>query len=162
MRCNVCGSDNAKVYQRITDGRETTLTVCPSCYRKLYPEEGSGDFFTSFMGRTKGSKACEGCGTTLEEFRHTGLLGCAYCYTAFREELLPTIRYVQGKLQHEGKVPSGTADENYDTVRELVEVQERLRAEVSAAEQAGDTEEVKRLRARLDAVNKRLYGGEGA
>ena len=114
------------------------------------------------MGRTKGSRACEGCGTTLEEFRHTGLLGCAACYTAFREELLPTIRYIQGKSQHEGKAPSGTADENYDTVRELVAVQEGLRAAVAAAEREGNGEEARRLRARLDEVNKRLYGGEDA
>ncbi len=161
MRCNVCGSDSAKIYKRTADGREITLTVCPACYRKLYPDDGAGDFFTSFMGRAKGSKACEGCGTTLEEFRHTGLVGCAYCYTAFREQLLPTIRYVQGRLQHEGKAPSGAADENYDTVRELVHEQEALRSGLKAAEREGDAVRVKELRARLDAVNRRLYGGEG-
>ncbi len=162
MRCNVCGSDRAQIYKRTADGRETTLTVCPACYRKLYPEEGSGDFFTSFLGRTKGTKACEGCGTTLEEFRHTGLLGCADCYTAFRAELLPTIRYIQGKLQHEGKAPSGTADAQYDTVRELAAVQEETRRALRQAEERGDSGEAERLRARLTAVNKLLYGGEDA
>ena len=160
MRCNVCGSDSAKVYKRTAEGREVTLTVCPSCYRKLYPDEGSEDFFASFIGRTQGSKVCEGCGTTLEEFRHTGLLGCADCYKAFREELLPTIRYVQGKLHHAGKAPSGAAEKNYDLVRDLVKEQESLRAAIREAEANGDTVQASELKARLGLVNRKLYGGE--
>ncbi len=163
MICTVCGSDRAKNFVRKMDGREVTLTLCPNCYARLYPEQESADLFTSFVGHAPtgaADKACKVCGTTLADFRRTGLLGCAACYEAFREELLPTIRYVQGKLMHEGKSPSGAAERNFDNVMDLARAQEELRAEIGRAERARDDEEVKRLKARLAAVNRKLYGGE--
>lgn len=48
---------------------------------------------------------CPRCGMTLEEFRRTGLLGCANCYPYFREELAPVLRRVQGRTVHTGKIP---------------------------------------------------------
>lgn len=48
-------------------------------------------------------KVCSVCGTTIEDFRRTGLLGCTNCYRVFREEILPAVRNMQGALQHEGK-----------------------------------------------------------
>lgn len=139
------------------------MNLCAACYEKLYPErEEEGDFFASFVGgEEKGGNRCPACGTTLEDFRHTGLLGCAYCYTAFRAELLPAVHYAQGKLQHEGKAPSGRADEQYDLIRELVHEQERLKTCIRAAEAEGDDFVVRKLKGRLAEINRRLYGGEG-
>ena len=161
MLCTMCGSHFAKQYQRKAEGREITLTLCDDCYNKLYPAEEGGDFFASFVGRTSGrGKSCPVCGLTLADFRRSGLLGCADCYNAFRDELLPTIRYVQGKLQHEGKAPSAEADEKYDTVRELVRMQETLRIRIEEAEHDGDELELVHLREELARVNRKLYGGE--
>lgn len=163
MQCSVCGSNSAKTYERKTEGKEVSLTLCEDCYKKLYPAQEAGDFFASFVGRTGGKskvKACPVCGYTLADFRHTGLLGCADCYEAFREELLPTIRYVQGKLQHAGKAPSGDADEKYDLVRDLVRTQESLKVRILEAEHDGDELELVRLERELDEVNRKLYGGE--
>lgn len=160
MRCSICGNDLAKTYIRKTDGRDVELTLCPACYELHYPAEG-GDFFASFVGHTRGrSRACPSCGMTLEEFRVTGLLGCADCYQAFREDLLPTIRSIQGKTCHAGKAPSGEAEEKYDLVIELVKRQEELRLRVKEAEHVGDEAAANRWRAELDEVNRRLYGGE--
>lgn len=161
MICSSCGAQNARVYRRMIDGRERELTLCPSCFEKLYPEK-EPDLLSSFMGRTGGSgKVCPSCGTSFEEYRLTGLLGCAECYNAFREELLPAIRYVQGgRIRHKGKAPSGIAEEKYDAVRDLVREQESLRARLREAVRTGDRESEKSLRASLDAVNRKLYGGE--
>lgn len=162
MFCVCCGRNAAEMYKRNVEGKEVPLQLCASCYQKLYPErEEEGDFFASFVGGTgEGTRSCPDCGTTLEDFRHTGLLGCAFCYTAFREELLPTVRYAQGKLQHAGKAPSGEAEEKYDLVRELVHEQERLKAQIGAATASGDETKVRELQSRLSEVNRRLYGGE--
>ncbi len=163
MVCTNCGSNFAKQYRRTQEGRELVLTLCESCYKKLYSEPAAEDFFASFVGRTEGKqgKSCPVCGLTLADFRRTGLLGCADCYNAFRGELLPTIRYVQGKLRHEGKAPSGEADERYDLVRDLVRTQESLRARISEAEHDGDELELERLKTELARVNRKLYGEEG-
>lgn len=163
MLCACCKKNPAKPYTRKEDGKDLSLNLCEECYEKLYPErEEESDFFASFVGGGEsGEKRCPACGTTLEDFRRTGLLGCAYCYTAFREALLPTVHYAQGKLHHEGKSPSGRADEQYDLIRELVHEQERLKARIEAAQAEGDDFVANKLKTRLAEINRRLYGGEG-
>lgn len=161
MQCTVCGSDRARKFTRkAEDGKELKLVLCPDCYARLYPVEESDDFITSFVGQTRGasSMACPECGTTLDDFRRTGLLGCAHCYTAFLEELLPTIRYLQGKSEHEGQPPAEGKD--YGEVFELVKQQEELKMRIEDAERAGDEGEARSLRAELVRVNKKLYKGE--
>ncbi len=50
--------------------------------------------------------SCEACGLTYEQFRKTGLLGCAECYRAFASSLEPLLeRAHEGSAQHMGKVP---------------------------------------------------------
>ncbi len=164
MLCTVCGSENARKFLRKTaDGRELTLTLCKNCYARLYPAQESGDLFTAFVGnaqRGASDKACRSCGTTLADFRRTGLLGCADCYAAFREELVPTLRFVQGKLSHTGKSPSGFNETHYDAVLGLIPEQAELRQRIEEAEHARDEAEVNRLKALLEAVNRKIYGGE--
>ncbi len=162
MICTICGRDRAKNFTRKTDGREITLTLCSDCYARLYPEQRTDDFLTAFVGRTEGrrGKACPSCGATLEGFRRTGLLGCAECYSAFRAELLPTIRYVQGTTKHEGNAPSAIAEEKYDRLLELVRMQETLKEQIKEAEHVRDEERINALKTQLQDVNRKIYGGE--
>lgn len=161
MLCINCGRDCAKQFTKKIDGREVKLTLCPDCYARLYPEQDEG-FFTSFVGRTESrKKTCPVCGTALDDYRRTGLLGCAHCYAAFREELLPTIRYIQGKTSHGGKAPSGAADETYDLVRDLVREREVLKGQIDEAEKRKDESALRGLRARLAEINRKLYQREG-
>ncbi|MGE5481441.1 MAG: UvrB/UvrC motif-containing protein [Bacteroidota bacterium] len=63
--------------------------------------------------RSRGSDRpdrCEVCGTTLADFRRTGLLGCAHCYERFASSLEPVIRQVQGSTNHRGKRPAGQVE----------------------------------------------------
>jgi protein arginine kinase activator len=53
---------------------------------------------------------CGTCGTTLTDFRETGLLGCAHCYEVFTEHLPPAGEPDQSSAghaftAHTGKVP---------------------------------------------------------
>lgn len=164
MHCSNCGAKGAAEYVRRTDGREVKISLCPSCYSKLYGGEDDNDFFTSFLGNvgSRKEKSCPSCGTTLADFRRTGLLGCARCYTEFREELTPAVRYVQGKVRHEGKRPSEEAGGNYDLVRQLVCEQEKLKSELEHAIREGNFYAAEKLKARLKEINRRLYGGGDA
>ena len=56
---------------------------------------------------------CSHCKTTLEEFLQTGLIGCVFCYTAFKENLLLAIEKTQGKTEHVGKRPPWTARQRH-------------------------------------------------
>ena len=49
---------------------------------------------------------CPDCGTTVEDIEHSGLLGCPYCYTAFRDVLERNVR-MRGTFG--GKQPNGRA-----------------------------------------------------
>ena len=163
MVCTVCGTDGAKIFFRKVNGREVSLTLCPNCYARLYPAQESEDLFTAFVGNTQrgaSDKACRVCGTTLADFRRTGLLGCADCYTAFREELFPIIYRLQGSLKHCGVVPAETAAEKYDDVRRLAYEQEELLQQITAAKGAGDRLREAELRRKLAVLNRKLYGGD--
>ena len=49
---------------------------------------------------------CPDCGTTIEDIDHSGLLGCPYCYTAFKEMLSRNVRMrgtFGGKIPHNGQ-----------------------------------------------------------
>ncbi len=161
MLCSNCGKNPAQVYAKRTAEGEKRLFLCPACYKSLYGE-GADDFFTTFLGSVEGEKrrACPTCGATMEEFRHTGLLGCADCYRVFREELAPTVRFIQGRLYHAGKSPSEGAEEKYDEVRALAYEQEALRERLKTARDAGDETAAKALKFRLDAINRELNGGD--
>ena len=139
-------------------GKESTLCLCPACYRKLYPEGDALDLFTQFLGNTGGrrSKACPSCGTTLGDFRKTGLVGCAECYDAFRDDLLPSIRYIQRDVVHRGKQPNEFAGTKYDMVRELVQEQARVRLELDKAMLDEDFRRAKELKARLRQIEANL------
>ncbi len=145
MLCAQCGKNEAQKYIRHT-GEGGTVYLCPDCYRRLY-----GNAQAAASRDAKPSlKECPSCGTTLGEFRKTGLLGCADCYMAFREELLPTVQFIQGRLRHTGK----------DPVRTLDDERRELEAELRDAQKTGDKFMEQRIRYRLSVILRLISGGE--
>lgn len=53
--------------------------------------------------------ACRKCGTTLDDFLHTGFVGCFECYKTFYPYLKDFAIDVHGRCVHTGKVPSKEA-----------------------------------------------------
>lgn len=149
MLCTRCGKNPAAKYTVKTEEGDVTLLLCPDCYRNLTKAEG-------YDPSQEGGTVCPACGTTIEEFRRTGLLGCAHCYTVFREELVPVIMQVQGKIRHEGKTPNAEASQNYPLAREL----ETLREEMERLLREKNFSAAEKLNARLLEINHKLYRGE--
>lgn len=154
--CTNCGKNPAGEYVKKSEGREYKLFLCSSCYASLYPDTGEDDFFTSFLGNVGAKKSCPACGTTLDDFRGTGLLGCAYCYTAFREELTPTVKYIHGSIRHEGKCPDTGAAEKYELVREQEDAKKNLERALAEENYAA----ADRYRNELREINRKLNGGD--
>jgi len=48
---------------------------------------------------------CETCGCTVEDFRRTGLFGCADCYLTFRFSLETMLPLMHKGTHHLGKIP---------------------------------------------------------
>jgi protein arginine kinase activator len=94
---------------------------------------------------------CPNCQMTFNEFKASGRLGCARCYEAFAEQLLPLIKRIHGAAKHTGRRPNPDGS----AAAQGFEIQ-RLRRELSAAIEAEDYEQAAAVRDRI-----RRQGGEG-
>lgn len=92
--------------------------------------------------------ACPGCGMTANEFKTSGRLGCARCYTAFKATLLPVLERVHDATSHRGRLP-GPANHDSGGLR-LAE----LRRLLSDAINGERYEEAARLRDRLQSMEQ--------
>ena len=138
MKCTQCGRPASK-YQIAAGGMTREAVLCPACYAALTAREG---------------RRCPACGMTLEEYRRTGLVGCAECYRFFRRELLPAVKEIQGGTAHTGKTPAADAGENYELLLERA----RVRARLEEALKKGDEAEAERLGEQVRALNKAIRG----
>jgi protein arginine kinase activator len=99
------------------DNTVTTMHLCEQCAAQKGVETGSsvakfplGDFLAS-LGKGGAAEsagagmavACPACGGTLHDFRQTGRLGCARCYTTFEPHLRDLLRRLHGSSQHVGE-----------------------------------------------------------
>jgi protein arginine kinase activator len=118
MVCDNCGEREAAIHlTQIVNNSVTTLHLCEQCAAEKGVETGAsvakfplGDFLAS-LGKTTGGEqaevapgvACPFCGGTLQDFRETGRLGCAACYTTFEPHLRDLLRRLHGSSRHAGE-----------------------------------------------------------
>ena len=84
--------------------------------------------------------ACPGCGSTLQDFREAGRLGCGECYATFGAELRDLLRRLHGSTTHVGDrylAPGAEANELPEgelsvTEDPAVALRDQLRAAVAA------------------------------
>jgi protein arginine kinase activator len=73
---------------------------------------------------------CPTCKITFREFRNQGRLGCAQCYSAFREELLPLLENIHGDTRHCGKFPKRAPDDSQKRYQ-LIKLRNDLRLAIA-------------------------------
>ena len=98
--------------------------------------------------------ACPHCGATVEEYFRTGLVGCAYCYKAFRRELLPYVIRLQGSAEHGGKEVS--RDGKYEAAQSL----RAAEREKFFAQKTGDTARMKKMERKEAELRLVLFGDD--
>lgn len=165
MLCQNCGKNEASLHmKRIVNGRAAEVHLCYDCARSLGygdmftgPGAVMGDFFGDILDRfdtreiAGNAVRCPVCGKTFEEIVSGGKLGCAECYNTFYERLLPLLRKIHGKTDHEGKVPKELRAENNGSSDV-----DSLKEELQKAIAAQDYERAALLRDRI----KELLKGE--
>lgn len=134
MLCEKCGQREATSHFKQTiNGKTTVYHVCAQCAEQMGLNNlfhgfhfNIGDMFGGLLGSvSSGSapslerKVCPECHSDLKSISETGRMGCARCYTTFRNELLPTIEQLHGRVNHQ----------------ESCRVQPERKPEKSAAEQ---------------------------
>ncbi len=150
--CDVCGKNEATllVRQLNKDGKATDLAVCLECARKkgfTAGEElkvGAAEVLKDLQRRVEDRDqqvVCSYCGMSFAEFKRLGRLGCAGCWSTFREQLEPLLRRLHSSVRHIGKTPN----QGRKRAQERLLVQ-RLRAELETAIKAEDYERAATLR----------------
>lgn len=94
--------------------------------------------------KRKPTRACETCGTSLEELRRRGRVGCQDCYETFGDYLGELLERMHGADQHVGRLP-GVDERALERTRRL----EKLRQALATAIAAEAFEEAARLRDEL-------------
>ncbi len=139
MRCEHCGERDAEIHlTEIVQDEMTTIHLCSSCAAEkgvsstTSPEPPIADFL-AHMGEgsqdaafSGAHEACPYCGTTADDFRKTGRLGCSQCYAHFAPQLRGLLRRVHGASQHIGKVYLSAASDLDDRDLRLATLRRRL------------------------------------
>ena len=158
MRCDQCGVREAVIHlTQVVENSITTLHLCEECAAEkgldtsVHAAKAPLEGFLASLGKSgvpgalarEAEAECPECGATLAEFRRTGRLGCAACYSAFDGHLRDLLRRLHGTTRHAGESYGAAAPPADD----LAGLRERLRLAVEAER----FEEAARLR---DAIRR--------
>ena len=159
MLCQHCKKNTAVInYVEKVNGNKFECHLCAKCYADLYGEikdKVNTDIWAGLFGSSiEETKVCPVCGTTYEDYERTGLLGCTSCYDVFKDELIPSILRIQGKVEHVGKVGNNT--DALGLHRRLKTLQEQLEKALRE-KQFGEAD---RLNRQINSIKKTLKGDE--
>jgi protein arginine kinase activator len=159
MICQSCKKNVATVnFIEIINGDKCEVHLCDKCYAYKYgefEEQATNAILNGLFGISqKEEKCCKVCGMRFSDYEKTGLVGCASCYDVFKEELLPSIARIQGKVNHVGK-EGGDYSTEHDLRIKLKLMQEGL----EQALRSGDYLQAGKLNEQMKAIKKKLSGG---
>jgi protein arginine kinase activator len=170
----VCGEEPATIHLlRVVDGSVSHTHLCPTCaeemadqtdglalvlavpsvLRNLTKPSGSQENVSALSPEE--NRFCAVCGTTLTDFRESGLVGCANCYQVFTEDLERMIAQGPEPVEHVGKMPQRGPET--DTLRHEIMRLERMLRELVACERF---EEAAGVRDKLAELGQRLEVGQ--
>jgi protein arginine kinase activator len=144
MLCDVCGERDAVVkVTQVGEQGKTLVQMCERCAAERNIEttvslskNPLGEFLLDLQNQTSPSPAdtarCNFCNATLRDFRATGRLGCANCYTAFEPSLRDLLRRVHGSSKHLGRRYESPEIAMTEEQTELHELRERLRRAIES------------------------------
>jgi protein arginine kinase activator len=144
MLCDVCGERDAVVkVTQVGEQGKTLVQMCERCAAERNIEttvslskNPLGEFLSDLQKQASPSSAdaarCSFCNATLRDFRATGRLGCARCYTIFEPSLRDLLRRVHGSSKHLGRRYESPEIGMSEEQTELHELRERLRRAIES------------------------------
>ena len=168
MMCEECGM-NPAVFHFVTIRNEerTERNLCTACmakYKKQLPgidiKNLAGILNNLIEDKRNGKEeidpetaalTCEQCGMTYGEFKKGGMVGCAKCYSAFREPMTALLHRIHGNTQHAGRIPGGA--HSGTSIRMNID---RLKQQLQKAVAAEEYEQAARLRDAIRALTAQL------
>ena len=144
MICDNCRERDAVVnLTKVKDGTVRQQHLCERCAAEqgvettvATPKAALSDFLQAVNQQAVAAPGdqgtCHFCGATARDFRQSGRVGCARCYTAFERSLRELLRRLHGNAKHTGRryvAPDMAMLEAAGTVGQL---RERLRSAIAA------------------------------
>lgn len=166
MLCSICKQKQATLHlTKIIGDKMHKIDLCEDCARKQGFTDGTIDVADFLFGletpeaseKEKSSELkCPACGYTQSHLKKAGRLGCPECYNTFAEGLEGILKSMHKGSRHVGKVPR--AQQSGKTVAEKIKkLQEELERAVAIEDYeraAVLRDEIKRIRAKLNEVDK--------
>ena len=162
MLCQHCKKNEATtVVKTMINGEYAEYRLCHECahelgYDSMFPDFSAdfggllSSFFSNALPAISGAAHCNTCGSTLNDIKRTGKVGCADCYDTFFSELMPTIRNIHGNTEHKGKRPNVSEytvnEDKKDQTESAEDKLSALRAELKKAIEDENFERAAQLR----------------
>lgn len=162
MLCQHCKKNEATtVVKTMINGEYAEYRLCHECahelgYDSMFPDFSAdfggllSIFFSNALPAISGAAHCNTCGSTLNDIKRTGKVGCANCYDTFFSELMPTIRNIHGNTEHKGKRPNvieyTVNEDKKDQTESAEDKLSALRAELKKAIEDENFERAAQLR----------------
>jgi len=132
MKCHHCESQATVHLTQIINGQMHKMDLCESCAQEkgvTNPDNLSIGSLLDNQPKFESSSAsmtCESCGTTHQDFKKGGRLGCEACYHVFRPVLEPLLDGMHAGINHLGKIPSRSVErktvlESEDALRKALQ-----------------------------------------
>ena len=157
MKCHHCNSQATVHLTQIINGQMHKMDLCEACAQEkgvTNPDNLSiGNLLDDNQPKIDASTAsmtCESCGTTHQEFKKGGRLGCEACYHVFRPVLEPLLDGMHAGIKHLGKVPSRSVKKKSAEENEGI-----LQKELKKAVEEENYEKAAELRDRLKKLQAR-------
>lgn len=176
MICQECKERPASLhFTKVVNGEKTVVQLCEHCAQEkgeMFLLEGGSGFSIndllagllnpSFQNTSPHSALasqiiqCDGCGMTYQQFANIGRFGCANCYDAFREQLIPILKRLHsGNIVHGGKVPARIGG----SLHLKKQIQE-LKGQLAALIEQEEFEKAAEVRDQIRSLEKKLTEGE--
>lgn len=147
MDCDKCGKP-AKVHlTQLVGGQVKKVALCNECAKESGVTDPTGfgladmllagdsgktpSLVPSQSGASGDDRSCPACGFTLTDLKKVRRLGCATCYSTFREEVKGMIRGMHKGPSHCGKVPEGLVEMHQRETR-MKELKTRMEQAIGA------------------------------
>jgi len=160
MVCDSCRERDAVVHlTQVVEGAVTQVHLCEKCAADKGVETtvaAPKTPLTSLLqtvqqqittGATDQAR-CSFCQASYKDFRASGRLGCARCYSTFEPQLRDLLQRVHGATRHTGRQYGSPAPEHLQRVSTVLELREQLRRAIELEQ----FEQAARLRDQLKEV----------
>src|SRR5437016_7216283 len=163
MLCDICKQNVATVHlTQMVEGKTKKVDLCEACSKEKGVDDPTGFSLADLLlgqgaaqemaqAAAGSDLKCPACGFTQADFKKTGRLGCADCYTTFADGLEGLLKSMHKGTKHVGKVP-----QHLQQSRELSEKLKSLQKKLDKAVADEDFEQAAVVRDEIKTARETM------